>query len=160
MRYVIRQKWLAVRPRFTIRDMEGRERYHVQGRFFSIGARLDISDVSGQPVAHIVQRLLRLRPTFEIHQNGSLSAQVRKHLFCFLGTKFDIETVSGGFLRIEGDLLAHEYALLRDGQRVAGISKKWLSIADTYVIDVAQGEDDVLLLAAAIVIDMVCHRNN
>jgi len=34
---------------------------------------------------------------------------------------------------------------------------KWFSLSDTYGIDIADGEDPVLVLALAVVIDMVCH---
>jgi len=37
------------------------------------------------------------------------------------------------------------------------VSKKWFSVADSYAIDVDSGEDDVLILAAAVVIDLVSH---
>jgi len=37
------------------------------------------------------------------------------------------------------------------------VSKKWFSLADTYAVDVDEGQDDVLLLASAVVIDLVSH---
>ena len=43
------------------------------------------------------------------------------------------------------------------GAAVAQVSKRWFSWRDTYGIDIASGEDDVLLLACAVVIDMASH---
>jgi len=40
---------------------------------------------------------------------------------------------------------------------VATVSKQWFSWTDTYGVEVADGEDAVLLLASTVVIDMVCH---
>jgi uncharacterized protein YxjI len=40
---------------------------------------------------------------------------------------------------------------------VAVCSKRWFRFSDTYGIDVEAGEDDVLILASSVVIDMVCH---
>ena len=40
---------------------------------------------------------------------------------------------------------------------VAEVSKRWFSWNDTYGVDVADGEDDVLILASSVVIDMICH---
>ena len=37
------------------------------------------------------------------------------------------------------------------------MSKKWFSLADTYAVDIEPGEDDVLILASAVVIDLVSH---
>jgi uncharacterized protein YxjI len=41
---------------------------------------------------------------------------------------------------------------------VAEVSKRWFSWTDTYGVEVADGEDPVLILASAVVIDMVCHQ--
>ncbi|MFL6291089.1 MAG: LURP-one-related/scramblase family protein, partial [Thermoanaerobaculia bacterium] len=61
-------------------------------------------------------------------------------------------------LEAQGDFLDHEYTFTRGGEPVAQVSKRWLSIRDSYAIDVAAGEDDVLLLACAVVVDMACHK--
>ena len=37
------------------------------------------------------------------------------------------------------------------------MSKKWFSLADSYAVDIDAGEDDVLILASAVVIDLVSH---
>jgi len=40
---------------------------------------------------------------------------------------------------------------------VAQVSKKWFSWRETYGIDIQEGEDEVLLLACAVVIERSCH---
>ena len=40
---------------------------------------------------------------------------------------------------------------------MANVSKQWFALTDTYGVDVADSEDDVLILASTVVIDMVCH---
>jgi uncharacterized protein YxjI len=37
------------------------------------------------------------------------------------------------------------------------VSKRWFSLSDTYAVDIDEAEDDVLILAAAVVIDLVSH---
>jgi uncharacterized protein YxjI len=60
-------------------------------------------------------------------------------------------------LEAKGSFMDHSYEFTRHGQRVAEVSKRWFSWTDTYGVDIAPGEDDVLVLASAVVIDMVCH---
>ena len=60
-------------------------------------------------------------------------------------------------LEASGDFLDHEYVFERSGQVVARVSKKWFSLADTYAVDIDKGQNDVLVLAAAVVIDLVSH---
>ena len=43
---------------------------------------------------------------------------------------------------------------------MAQVSKRWFSWTDTYGVDIGDGEDDVLILASAVVIDMVCHADD
>jgi hypothetical protein len=46
----------------------------------------------------------------------------------------------------------------REGGRVvAEVSKKWFAFTDTYGVDIADGEDAVLILASTVVIDMIAH---
>jgi uncharacterized protein YxjI len=40
---------------------------------------------------------------------------------------------------------------------VASVSKKWFSWGDTYGVEVGEGEDPVLVLASAVVVDQACH---
>ena len=43
---------------------------------------------------------------------------------------------------------------------MADVSKQWFSLTDTYGVEIADGEDDVLILASTVVIDMVCHGDH
>jgi uncharacterized protein YxjI len=45
----------------------------------------------------------------------------------------------------------------RNGADVAYVSKKWFSLADSYGVEVLEGEDDALILACTVVIDLACH---
>jgi len=63
-------------------------------------------------------------------------------------------------LESEGDFLDHEYTFTRGGRVVATVSKRWFTFADTYGIEIEDGEDPVLILASAVVVDMVCHSDN
>jgi len=58
----------------------------------------------------------------------------------------------------EGDFWDHEYSFARHGQTVARVSKAYFSWTDSYGIEVSPGEDDVLIVAAAVVIDQCSHE--
>ena len=66
-------------------------------------------------------------------------------------------------LEAKGNFIDHEYSFERGGRQVARVSKKWFSFSDTYGIEIDDREDDVLVLASAVVIDLVSHpdpKNN
>jgi len=57
-------------------------------------------------------------------------------------------------MEVSGDLLDHEFTIARDGQTVATISRRWLSMTASYAVDIAPGEDDVLILASVLALDL------
>ena len=160
MRYVMRQKFWAWGDDFIIRDEGGRDVFLVDGRAFSWGDKLSFQDMRGNEVAFIGQKLLAWGPTYEIERNGRLAAVVKKELFTFFRCRFTVDVPGPDDLEAQGDFLDHEYTFERDTRVAAQVSKRWFSWTDTYGIDIAAGEDDVLLLASAVVIDMVCHQES
>ena len=62
-------------------------------------------------------------------------------------------------IEAQGSFLDMEYTFTRGTETVAEVSKRWFAFSDTYGVDIADGEDDVLLLASTVVIDMVCHAD-
>jgi uncharacterized protein YxjI len=82
---------------------------------------------------------------------------VKKHLFTLFRGRFTVDVPGPDDLEAAGDFLDHEYTFERGGREVARVSKRWFSFTDTYGVDIDEGEDDVLILASAIVIDLVSH---
>lgn len=159
MRYVLKQKLLSWGDDFTIQDAEGRDAFFVDGRAFSIGAKLSFQDMSGNELAFIQQKVLSWGPTYEICRGGVQVAVVKKELFTFFHCTFTVDVPGPDDLKAEGDFTDHEYVFRRGETPVAAVSKQWLSWTDTYGVDINDGEDDVLLLASAVVVDMACHDN-
>jgi len=157
MRYVMKQKLLCWGDDFAIQDDQGRDVFFVDGRAFSIGSKLSFQDMAGNELAFISQKLLAWGPTYEIYRGGQLAAVVKKSLFTFFHCTFTVDVPGPDDLEAEGDFLDHEYSLTRGGTTVATVSKRWFSWSDTYGVEIADGEDDVLILASTVVIDMVCH---
>jgi uncharacterized protein YxjI len=160
MRYVLKQKFWSFGDDFHIRDAAGQEVFFVDGRAFSWGDKLSFRDTAGKELAYIRQKLLSWGPTYEIERDGRLVAVVKKKLFTLLRCRFTVDVPGPDDLEAQGSFLDHEYAFERGGQPVAQVSKRWFSWTDTYGVDINDGEDSVLILASAIVIDMVCHQES
>jgi len=157
MRYTMKEKLIALGEDFMIQDENGRDVYFVDGKAFSIGDKLVFKDMAGNELARIEQKLLAWGPTYEIYRDGRHVATVKKSLFTLLRCKFTVDVPGPDDLEAQGDFLDHEYEFMRDGHTVASVSKRWFSITDTYGVDIADGEDPVLILASAVVVDMACH---
>ena len=158
MRYVIKQKVWTYRDRFSIRDQSGKKVYRVKGKLISVGDKLTLRSMDGERLASIRQKVVSRVPRYRIRRGGKLLAETKKRPLSVIKDRFKVNMKDGSpKLEIVGNLFDYEYTVRRRGQKVARISKQWVSFTDSYGIQVDKGEDDVLILACAIIIDMICH---
>lgn len=157
MRYVMKQNLFAWGDDFSIRDELGNDVFFVDGKVFTLGNQLSFQDPAGNELAYIRQRIFSWGPTYEIYRGGELFAVVKKHLFTLFNCRFTVDVPGPDDLEAAGNFLDHEYTLSRQGTPVAAVSKHWFALTDTYGVDIAPGEDDILILASTVVIDMACH---
>lgn len=160
MRYVLKQKLLSWGDDFVIKDESGRDVYFVDGKAFSIGDQLSFQDMEGHELAFIKQKLLSWGKTYEIVRHGQVAAVVKKALFAPFHHRFTVDVPGPDDLEAEGSFTDHEYTFRRGERTVATVSKKWFSWTDTYGVEVADGEDPVLILASAVVVDQACHPDD
>jgi uncharacterized protein YxjI len=157
MRYMMKEKLFAWGDDFTIQDEQGRDAFFVDGKALSFGDQLSFQDMHGNELAFIKEKVFAWGKTFEIHRSGKLAAVVKKELFTLFKCRFTVDVPGPDDLEARGDFLDHEYEFSRGEQTVAAVSKKWFSWTDTYGVDIADGEDAVLILASAVVVDQACH---
>jgi uncharacterized protein YxjI len=152
--YVIRERLLRLGEDSDITDGAGQPVLHVDGKVLSLHSRLILRDPAGREVGQVHRKLAALRPAYVITVGGEDVAEVRKHLFTAFGERFTIDVPGAGDMEISGDLLGHEFTIDRDGRTVATISKRWLTVTASYAVQVAPGEDDVLILASVLALDL------
>jgi len=160
MRYLMKQKLFCLGDDFCIKDEQGRGVFVVAGKVFSLGEKLAFQDMAGNELAFISQKLLSWGPTYEIYRGSELAAVVKRSPFGLFHTKFTIDAPGADELEVDGDFLGHEYRVSRGGALIADVSKQWFTLSDTYGVEIADGNDEILLLAVTVVIDMVCHGDH
>ena len=159
MRYVMKEKLFSWGDDYTIHDEQGRDVFFVDGKALSFGDQLSFQDMHGNELAFIKEKVFTWGKTFEIYRNGKLAAVVNKELFTLFKCRFTVDVPGPGDLEAHGDFLDYEYKFTRGEETVAAVSKKWFSWADTYGVDIADGEDAVLILASVVVVDQACHSD-
>ena len=160
MRYVIKERFFRLGEDSYIMNESGEPVLRVDGKILSLRDRLIIRDLSGQEVASVHRRLIALRPTYEINVNGQEAATVKKHFFTPFRDKFTIDVPGPHDLEMTGSLLDHDFTVRRGDQTVATISKAWFSFRDTYGVDIADDEDQLLILASVLALDLAEDREN
>jgi uncharacterized protein YxjI len=156
--YLIRERFFRLGEDSDITDDQGRPVLHVDGKVLTLHDRLVLRDPEGREVAQVRRKLVAMRPTYQISVAGEQAAEVRKHLFTPFHDRFTIDVPGPDDLEMEGDLLDHEFTIRRGGQTVATVSKRWFSMRDTYAVDVAPGQDDLLILASVLALDLAEDR--
>ena len=152
--YLIRERFFRLGEDSDITDDQGRPAFRVDGKVLSLRDRLIIRDPDGREVAQVHRKLAALRPTYKVTVGGEEAAEVRKRLFTPFVDRFTIDVPGPDDLEMTGDLLDHEFTIRRGDQVVATVSKRWFSVRDTYAVDVAPGQDDLLLLASVLALDL------
>jgi uncharacterized protein YxjI len=156
--YLIRERFFRLGEDSDVTDDQGRPVLHVDGKVLSLHDRLVLRDPEGREVAQVSRKLVALRPTYRITVGGEEAAEVRKHLFTPFGDRFTIDVPGPDDLEVRGNLFDHEFTIERGGRTVATVSKRWFSLRDTYAVDVAEGEDHLLVLAGVLALDLAEDR--
>jgi uncharacterized protein YxjI len=150
----MRKRLLSLAADFTIKDAAGNDVFFVDGKVLTLHDRLIFNDARGNELAVVQKKLLSWGPTYEIYHGGQLKAVVKEALFTLMGHRFMVDDQYGpADLEARGNFTNHQYAFTRGGQPIAEVSEAWFSLADTYGVDIAPGQDDVLILACTVVIE-------
>ena len=148
----MREKLASIGDDSWIEDEHGNNVYKVDGKAMRVRDTFILKDMAGAEVAKIQERKLHIRDTMAIERDGKKIAEVHKRLVGFRDhLKVDLD--GGGELKVTGNLVDHEYTIKGDHGKVAQISKKWFRVRDTYGVEIAQEQDDALLLAITVAVD-------
>ena len=157
-RYQLRQRMLSIGDDYVIENDRGERVFRLDGKALRIRKTILFEDMDGRELCKIQERMLRIKDSTEIEgPEGNKIAIVKKAMITPLRERWIIKVEDGPDLHIQGNIVDHEYRIERDGAKVAEVSKRWFRVRDTYGVEVAPGEDDVLILASAAVLDTMAH---
>jgi uncharacterized protein YxjI len=160
MIYRLRHTLFTLGHKFTIENAAGHEVYQVEGPFFLPGNSLSLRDMAGNELASIEQKLLSLGHTYEVSREGQVEAVIKEAFFQPFRHRFTVDEEQPNDLIAQGDLFNREYTFTRSDQTVATVSHRLFSIPNIYGIEIADGEDEVLILCCAVVINLVHQRQH
>jgi uncharacterized protein YxjI len=158
VRYIIREKLLTFGQDSTIKDEKGRPVFDVDGKALSLLNTLVVRDMEKNKVVTIKQKLPSITPTYEIKREGQESAEISKKLISPFVDRFTVDIAGPDDLHIKGSMSEHEYTISSKDQVVATVSKGWFKELESYGVDIAPGQDDVLILACVLVLELIEDR--
>ena len=146
---------------FWIENQEGQRVFKVDGKALRLRKTLIFEDMSGDKLCQIQERWLPIRETMAIDgPDGEQIAIVKKALIAPLRDRWSVNVKNGPDLDVQGNILDHEYAIKQGWNKIAEVSKRWLSLTDTYGVEIDDGQNDILILAVAVAIDMMAHDDD
>jgi len=154
--YIIEQKIVALADTFGVKDRNGQLLAYVKKKLVSWGPQFYFETPDGARFGEMRGKVLTVRPTFEIYDQQGLVAVVKKKVLKLLGSEWWLENSSGTEIgRIKGNITEHEFSIQSpSGAQVAQIHKKWVSIRDSYGVEIQSDEiDPYIIIAYAIAMD-------
>ena len=157
--YFMKQKIWTIGNKFLVKTDYGKPVFYIKSKFFSIGNKLKLFDMDGEELLYIKQKIFSFRNKYKIYRNRQLYAKMVKKLILFKN-RYVLDIKGPDDYHIEGDFFNYHYRIFFRGRKVATISKKWPAWGDKYRISIVRGHDEPLIIAAAVVIDMINHDGN
>jgi uncharacterized protein YxjI len=155
MRYAVKEKLFSIGDDFWITDETGGQAFFVDGKVLRLRQTLEIQDPGGRVLVTVRKKLIAMHESMEIEEDGALAATVRRALISPLHHRSTVDLADGSQLDVTGSILDKEFEITAGGQLLARISRAWFRGRDTYGVEVAPGQDDVLFLAIAVALDRI-----
>jgi len=130
----------------------------VDGKVLRVRDTLKFKDMKGSTLCQIQQKLARIKDVMEVDDaNGKTIAKVKKAIITPVRDRWTVKIGSGPDLSVQGNILDHEYKIEQGRTKVAEISKKWFRLRDSYGVEIAPDQNDIVILAVTVAVDMMAH---
>jgi uncharacterized protein YxjI len=157
-RYQMRQKLVAFGDDFFIENEAGQKVFKVDGKVLRVRDTLKFKDMQGNVQCQIQERMLTIKDVMAIEDGqGKEIARVKKAIITPIRDRWTVKIRNGPDLDVQGNILDHEYEIKEGRRKVAQVSKKWFRIRDTYGVEVAPDQEDVVILAVTVALDQMAH---
>ncbi|MCY0945391.1 MULTISPECIES: LURP-one-related/scramblase family protein [Streptomyces] len=151
MKYLVRDKMLALGDDYWIEDEDGRHAFLVDGKALRVKDKLELKDPDGQILITLREKLFSFRDAMTLERDGERLAVIRRKRFSLLRNHFRVTLVEGTELDVSGRILDREFKVEYDGELLALISRQWYRVRETYAVDVIREDADAALLIAVAV---------
>ncbi|MFE2142070.1 LURP-one-related/scramblase family protein [Streptomyces sp. NPDC059456] len=151
MKYLVRDKLLAVGDDCWIEDEDGRHAFLVDGKALRFRDTLELKDPDGRILITLREKLFALRDAMTLERDMRRLAVVRRKRLSLLRGHHLVTLVEGTELDVSGRLLDREFKIEYEGEPLALVSRQWYRIRETYAVDVLREDADAALLIAVAV---------
>ncbi|MGW7103066.1 LURP-one-related/scramblase family protein [Streptomyces sp. NPDC054838] len=151
MKYLVRDKVLAIGDDYWIEDEDGRHAFLVDGKALRLRDTLELKDRDGRILITLREKWLAFRDAMTLERDERRLAVIRKKRLSLLRNHYLVTLAEGTELDVSGRILDREFKVEYDGELLALVSRQWYRIRETYAVDVVREDADAALLIAVAV---------
>ncbi|MEJ8649247.1 LURP-one-related family protein [Streptomyces sp. MS1.AVA.3] len=160
-KYVVRDRIFGIGDDYWIDDEHGRHAFLVDGKALRLRETFELKDTERRVLITIRKKMLSLRDTMTIERDDQPLATIKRKRLSLLRNHYRVELVDGTELDVSGKILDREFAIEYDGELLAEISRRWLTVRDTYAVNVVRDDaDPPLLIAVAVCVIRLAEREH
>jgi uncharacterized protein YxjI len=147
----IKQKVFSLSEKFTVKNQEEQDVYHVEGSFMKIPKTFSIMNSTRDEVALITKKVFSFLPKFFVEVNGQEVLTIKKELSFFKAHY----TIDAAGIEVHGNWWDMDFDVLHHGETVGKVSKEWFSWGDSYKVQILDEEMEAIIIALVVAIDCV-----
>ncbi|MFF3012861.1 LURP-one-related/scramblase family protein [Streptomyces sp. NPDC057939] len=151
MKYLVRDKVLAIGDDYWIEDEDGRHAFLVDGKALRLRDTLELKDPDGRILLTLREKLFSLRDAMTLERDDRRLAVIRRKRLSLLRHHHRVTLVEGTELDVSGRIAEREFKIEYAGELLALVSRQWYRIRETYAVDVIREDADAALLIAVAV---------
>ena len=149
-------KVFTLHHHIDITDDNGNIVYESNTKFPSIHRKTDITDANGRQVAHIEAKVLTFHNRHFVTMADGTRFELSNELFHLIKDIFNIEGLGW---QLRGNILGLNFQLFdRNGDIIAVIGQKMLSLHDKYCIDIYKPEYEEIVVAILVTLQHIILR--
>ena len=153
-KYKVKQDMLSLTGDYHITDDGDKEVFLVDAALISIRKSLVFKDAKGNEVCSIKEPMMTTADdlTVEDADGKTVATAKRKGK---KDPKYSVTFRKGPEIVVEGDVPGKDFKIIIEDETVADVNKSMFTVVDSYGVEVQHGEDDALVLAAVVALDIL-----
>lgn len=137
-------KVMTVHHRIEITDADSKVVYRAETKFPSLHDKTEIYDAEDRHVAHMEKKIFTLHERHFIRMEDGTAFELSNELFHLIK---DITNIEGLGWQLQGNILGLNFELYdANGEIIAVIAQKLLSLHDKYCIDIYRPEHEKIVV--------------
>lgn len=152
-KYYFKEKFIKITDDYPIYDENGDKVFIFDQKFRPIGYRAELKDMDKNKLFSIKRKVVRLFPTYIVEFEDGEEMKVKEGI-SLVKRKLNA-SFKGMDFKIKGSIFDYDFTVYLDGEKVAKMDKKLISLTDQYELTVYKDELSLPVIALCICVDNI-----